>query len=98
MYLGSVVGQQRTTSADVDTDHSVVADRHGIRRDRLVRRQCQCVSGGEIELRAVPRAADAARVFVPLALAERAVVVRAAILDRIERAGAVVDADELSRP
>jgi hypothetical protein len=37
---------------------------------------------------------DATAVLVPVALAERAVVVRAAILDRVELAAAVVDADE----
>jgi hypothetical protein len=42
----------------------------------------------------VAGADDPAEILVPVALAERAVVVRAAILDRIELAAAVVDADE----
>ena len=33
-------------------------------------------------------------ILVPVALAERAVVVRAAVLDRVQLAAAVVDADE----
>ncbi|HET7353449.1 MAG TPA: hypothetical protein VFJ11_05295, partial [Gaiellaceae bacterium] len=41
----------------------------------------------------MPRADDAAAVLVPVALAERAVVVRAAILDRLQLAAAVVDTD-----
>ena len=35
---GSVVGQQRATSADIDTHHAV-GDADGIRRHRLIRRQ-----------------------------------------------------------
>jgi len=41
----------------------------------------------------VARTDDPALVLVPVALAERAVVVRAAVLDRVQRAAAVVDAD-----
>ena len=47
----------------------------------------------DVEARAVPRADDDALVRVPVALAERPVVVRAAVLDRDELAAAVVDAD-----
>src|SRR4051795_3249383 len=47
----------------------------------------------QIEERAVPRALDRAGASVELALGEGAVVVRAAVLDRIERAVAVEDAD-----
>src|SRR5438270_1196592 len=47
----------------------------------------------EVEGRAVARADHATHVLVPLALAERPVVVRAAVFDRVELPGAVVDAD-----
>ena len=47
----------------------------------------------QVERGAVARTDDAARVLLPVALAERAVVVRAAILERVELAAAVVDAD-----
>src|SRR5207248_393945 len=52
----------------------------------------------ELERGAVARAHNRAVVFVPRALAERPVVVGAAILDRVERAAAVVDADVGARP
>jgi hypothetical protein len=42
----------------------------------------------------MPGADDPAQILVPVALAERAVVVRAAVLDREQLAAAVVDADE----
>ncbi len=47
----------------------------------------------EIEAGAVARADDDAQLGLPIALAERPVVVGAAILDRMKRSGAVVDAD-----
>ena len=70
-----------------------VLDRDGVRRDRLVRRQRQRDARLEVERRAVARADHAAHVLLPLALAERPVVVRAAVLERVELAVAVVDAD-----
>src|SRR5436190_17555594 len=84
------------SSGNVDT-YDTVDDRHGIRLHRLVRRRSDRLSRREVEGRAVPWADDAAHVLVPVALAERTVVVRAAVLDRIEGTAAVVDADVLAR-
>src|SRR3954452_24710983 len=50
-------------------------------------------AGADVEARAVARADDDALVGVEVALAERPLVVRAAILDRAELAAEVVDAD-----
>src|SRR5579859_1408414 len=75
-------------------DDRAVDDADRVRRDRLRRGQGYRPAGGQLEHRAVARADDAAAILVPVALAERAVVVRAAILDRVQLAGAVVDADE----
>ena len=57
-------------------------------------RAASAASRREVERRAVARADDPAAILVPVALAERAVVVRAAVLDRVQLAAAVVDADE----
>ena len=57
--------------------------------------QRQRVPGPQVEAGAVPRAHDLARPRVPLALAERAVVVRAAVLDRVELAAAAVEPDRV---
>ena len=65
-------------------DHPVLADGDRIRRDRRERGQRHRDPALEIEPRAVPRADDDARLGLPVALAERSVVVRAAILDRVE--------------
>jgi hypothetical protein len=79
-------------SVDLQLDDAVL-DRHGERVDGDVRRQCQGLSGAKIETGAVTRALDRARLLVELALHEVAVIVRAAVLDREQRAAAVEDAD-----
>ena len=71
----------------------VVLDRDGERLDRLVGGEGLRPTGREVEQRAVAWALDGTGVGVELALGERAVVVRAAVLDRVERAVAVEDAD-----
>src|SRR4029079_18954366 len=53
----------------------------------------QRLAGPEVELGAVTRADHGAGLVVPRAEADGAVVVRAAILDRVQLAAAVVDAD-----
>src|ERR1700755_125790 len=50
-------------------------------------------AGGQVEEGAVTGALDGARGLVELALGERAVIVRAAVLDRVDRAVAIEDAD-----
>src|SRR5262249_42565073 len=77
---------------DVDLA-GAVPDAHGERAHREVGRQAQRLAGLQVELRAVTRARDRARVLVPHAEAHRAVVVGAAILDRVELPPAVEDAD-----
>src|SRR6059058_1973174 len=71
-----------------------VDDAYRIGLHRLGGRQRDRPPGRELELRPVARTDDAAAVLVPVALAKRAVVVRAAVLDRVELAAAVVDPDE----
>src|SRR5215204_5989342 len=73
------------TSVDLQLDDAVL--------DRDVRGQCQWLSGAQVESRAVARALDGAALLVQLALDQLPVVVRAPVLDREERAGAVEDAD-----
>src|SRR5690606_13836151 len=51
------------------------------------------LAGSQVEMRSVPRALDRACLLVEHAVDERPVVVRAAILDRVDGAGAVEDAD-----
>src|SRR5207248_10337298 len=63
------------------------------RLDRLVRRKRERLAGAEIEARPVARALHGARLLVELALHQRPVVVRAAVLDRVDLAVAVEDAD-----
>src|SRR5215217_3891451 len=80
------------TSVDLQLDDAVLdGDREGLDRD--VRGQCQWLSGAQVESRAVARALDGAALLVQLALDQLPVVVRAPVLDREERAGAVEDAD-----
>src|SRR5436853_7884575 len=79
-------------SVDLHSNHAVRHDnRKGVDGD--VRRQVQGVAGPQVEQRAVARALDRALVRVELALYQLAVVVRAAILDRVQRAVAVEHAD-----
>src|SRR5271154_2059674 len=95
MYSASVVGQQRIGSdAKLDHDHAVL-DPHREGPHRQVRGERERTSALEIEARPVPRAGDRARLLVPVAEAERAVVVGAAILDRVQLALTVVDADAI---
>src|SRR5207248_1650803 len=75
-------------------DYRAVDHANRVRLDGLRRRERDRLAGRELEHRAVPWADDAAAILVPVALAERAVVVRAAVLDRVQLAAAVVDADE----
>src|SRR5919199_783047 len=71
----------------------VVLDRDREGLDGNVRGQRQRLAGVQVEARPVPRALDRAVVLVELALDERAVVVRAAVLDREDLAVAVEDPD-----
>ena len=64
-----------------------------VRVDGLERRQRERPSRAQVERRPVPGADHATGVLLPFALAERAVVVRAPILEGEELAAAVVDAD-----
>src|SRR6188768_3087349 len=79
-------------SVDLQSD-GVVLDRNRERLDRLESGERLRPAGGEVEERAVARALDGAAGDVELALGERAVVVGAAILDRVEGALAVEDPD-----
>src|SRR6476661_11069510 len=71
----------------------VVFDDDGKRLDGYVGRKRLGLSGPKIEQGSVPRALDGALLEVDLALGQRAVVVRAAILDGEIVAIAVEDAD-----
>src|SRR4051794_20024870 len=79
-------------SVDLHSNHAAL-DRHREGVDRDVRRQVQGVSGLQVEARAVPRALDRALVRIELAVQQLAVVMGAAILDRVQRAVAVEHAD-----
>src|SRR3954467_3681183 len=72
---------------DVVLDH----DREGVDPD--IGGQGLRLAGPQIEERAVARALDGAVLRIDLALGERAVVVRAAVLDGVDLAVAVEDAD-----
>src|SRR5262245_13055446 len=78
--------------SDVDLDGAVL-DAHREGADREVGGQAQRLAGLEIEHRAVAGAGHGAVLLVPAPEADGAVVVRAAILDRVQLAAAVVDAD-----
>src|SRR4051812_21469979 len=79
-------------SVDLHSDHAAL-DLHREGVDRDVRRQVQGVSGLQIEARAVARALDRALVRVELAVQQLAVVMRAAVLDRVHLTVAVEYAD-----
>src|SRR3954468_1691517 len=79
-------------SVDLQSD-GVVLDRNRERLDRLESGERLRPAGGEVEEGAVARALDGAGGGVELALGQRPVVVGAAVLDRIEAAVAVEDAD-----
>src|SRR4051812_21782051 len=79
-------------SLDFHSNHAALDDhREGVDGD--VRRQVQGLAGTQVEERAVARALDRALLLVELSVHELAVVVRAPVLDREERAVAVEDAD-----
>src|SRR4051794_16635480 len=79
-------------SVDLQSD-GVVLDPYGEGLDRLEGGERPRPAAGEVEEGAVARALDGAGGGVELALGERAVVVGAAVLDRVEGAVAVEDAD-----
>src|SRR3954453_21400034 len=79
-------------SVDLQSD-GVVLDRNRERLDGLESGKRLRPAVGEVEEGAVARALDGAGGDVELALGERAVVMRAAVLDRVEGAVAVEDAD-----
>src|SRR3954464_1766572 len=74
--------------------HFVVVDANLERVDRAVRRQRLRLAGADVEQRAMPRAFHGTGSGVELPLGEGTVVVRAAVLDRVQLAvGRVKDAD-----
>src|SRR6185295_19178869 len=79
-------------SVDLQSD-GVVLDRYRERLDGLESGERLRPAGGEVEEGAVAGALDRAAGGVELALGERPVVVRAAVLDRVQGAVAVEDAD-----
>src|SRR3954451_11586029 len=79
-------------SVDLQSD-GVVLDRNREHLDGLESGERLRPAGGEVEEGAVARALDRAGSGVELALGERAVVVGAAVLDRVVGAVAVEDAD-----
>src|SRR5215203_4652353 len=74
----------------------VVLDRYRERLHRLKSRKRLRPAGAEVEEGAVARALDGAGGRVELALGQRPVVMRAAVLDRVQPAVAVEDADLLA--
>src|SRR5215218_7788951 len=82
----------------VDDDHAVVPDAHRVGVDGDVRRQSERAARLDIEPRAVARADDDSLAAIEVALAERAVVVRAPILEGEKLAAAVVNPDGEERP
>src|SRR6476469_7908001 len=79
-------------SVDLQGDR-VVLDGHRERSHRSIGGERLGPAGGQVEERAVAGALDGAGRGVELALGQRPVVVRAAVLDRVERSVAVEDAD-----
>ena len=85
-------------SVDLDA-HPAVLDADGEAVDRLEGGKRERRARRDVEAGAVTRADRDALVDIPFAFAERAVVVRAAVLDRVQAAVAVVDADrDRARP
>src|SRR5437870_13223200 len=81
-------------SVDLQGD-GVVLDRYRERLHRLKSWERLRPAGAEVEEGTVAGALDRAGLGVELALGERSVVVRTAVLDRVERPVAVEDADLL---
>jgi len=89
---GVGVGSRCRGSVDLQLDDVVLDhDREGVDRD--IGGQGLRLAGPQIEERAVARALDRAGVGIEVPLGERTVVVRAAVLDGKQLAGAVEDAD-----
>ena len=85
-----------TSSASAQTSLTLTipsSTRTGNVAHRLDRRQGQRATRADVDVRAVARADRDAVVALEVALAQRAVVVRAAILERVVLAVQVVDAD-----
>src|SRR3954470_15999351 len=79
-------------SVDLHSNHAVLDDhREGVDGD--VRRQVQGVAGPQVEPRPVPGTLDRAVLGIELSVHQLAVVVRAAVLDRVHLAVAVEYAD-----
>ena len=76
----------------VDDDVAGVVHPGAERLDGEDGRERERLPAADVDVRAVPRADGVALVEVEVALAERPVVVRAAILDRVDLAAEVVDA------
>src|SRR4051812_14535831 len=74
-------------------DYVFVLDGHGKGLHRSIGGGRLRPAGGQVEERAAARALDRAGGLVERALGERAVVVRTAVLDRVELPVAVEDAD-----
>jgi len=85
---------RRDLLARIDGGHAV-EHRDRVRGNCGERRQAHRDPALEIEPRSVPRTDDHAGLGLPVALAQRPVVVRAAVLDREEPPTAVVDTDLL---
>src|SRR4051812_40829310 len=80
------------TSVHLDSDH-VAVDGHREGVDGDVGRKVQRAAGAQVEQRTVPGALDGALLRVDRALEEDPVVMRAAVLDRVDVAAAVDHAD-----
>src|SRR2546423_14913848 len=79
-------------SVDLQLDHVVLdSDREGV--NGLIGGQRERLARAQVEQRAVARALDRAVALVEPPLSQRAVVVGAAILDRVELAADVEDPD-----
>ena len=81
----------------IDDDDAVVPHAYRERVDRDIGRQRQGAARRDVEAGAVPGADGDPLAAVEVALAERAVVVRAPVLERVQLAVAVVDADREQR-
>jgi hypothetical protein len=79
---------------DFDLDDVVLIDAHREGVDGQVGGKRQCAAGAHVELRSVPRADNDALFGIEFSLGERAVVMRAAILDGAQLAVHVEDPDE----
>src|SRR5262245_21528371 len=90
--LCSAITSGVARSVDLQSD-GVVLDRYRERLHRLESWERLRPAGAEVEEGAVARALDRAGGRVELALGQRPVVVGAAVLDRVQRAVAVEDAD-----